>query len=240
MIPAYIKLKKELNDKGFIVINNVFDNHAIDGIKNIIIGQFSKKEMLPSKDTYAIRKLIQEIPALKNKLFIPPVRDIMVNLFSKDYFMVKSIYFDKPPFSNWFVAYHQDLSIAVDRKFPVEGYTNWTIKEGEFGVQPPEEIISRVYTIRLHLDDCSPKNGALHVIPGSHKKGICRPENIKKENEIICEVPAGGIMIMHPLLLHASHKSREEKQRRVVHLEFCNQPLAEPLHWAQKEIIFEN
>lgn len=240
MITNYPILKQDLDDCGFLIIKNVFDKQAIEIIKDAISGQASINEKEQSKDAYAIRKLIQEIPGLKNKLITPAIRDIIANLFGKDYFMVKSIYFDKPPFSNWFVAYHQDLSISVNGKFPVEGYLNWTTKAGEFAVQPPQEIISRVYTIRLHLDACSAMNGALHVIPGSQKKGICRPENIEKENEIICEVPAGGIMIMHPLLLHASHKSREEKQRRVVHLEFCNQPLAEPLHWAQKEIIFEN
>ncbi len=240
MKPNYPKLKEELDEKGFLIIKNVFDNQTIESIKDFIIRESLNNKKKQSEDTYAIRKLMQKMPGLKDKLISPAIREIIVNLFGKDYFMVKSIYFDKPPFSNWFVAYHQDLSISVDRKIPLAGYLNWTAKAGEFGVQPPEHIISRVYTIRIHLDDCFSKNGALHVIPGSQQKGIYRPENILKEKEVICEVPAGGIMIMHALLFHASHKSTVASQRRVLHLEFCNQSLAEPLQWAQKELIFEN
>jgi ectoine hydroxylase-related dioxygenase (phytanoyl-CoA dioxygenase family) len=91
--------------------------------------------------------------------------------------------------------------------------------------------LERNFTIRIHLDDTDRNNGALKVIPGSHRKGVYRPETIdwSKETEAICEVPAGGIMIMRPLLLHASNRTNNHARRRVIHIEFSNTALPEDL-----------
>jgi ectoine hydroxylase-related dioxygenase (phytanoyl-CoA dioxygenase family) len=85
-------------------------------------------------------------------------------------------------------------------------------------------ILENNFTIRIHLDDTDENNGALRVIPGSHLKGIYRPETIDWaiETEATCNVQKGGIMIMRPLLLHASSRTVNEQKRRVVHVEFSN------------------
>jgi hypothetical protein len=40
-------------------------------------------------------------------------------------------------------------------------------------------------------------------------------------------------MIMRPLLLHNSHKTTSNAKRRVIHIEFSNQTLANELKWAE-------
>lgn len=153
-----------------------------------------------------------------------------------NFFIAKSIYFDKPPESNWFVAYHQDLTISVDKKVVLENYKHWTIKQNQFAVQPPVAVLENIFTIRIHLDPTTWQNGALKVINKSHKNGIERIENIDFENkqETICEVEKGGIMIMKPLLFHASNKTTNNKRRRVIHIELSNQALPKPLNWSEK------
>jgi ectoine hydroxylase-related dioxygenase (phytanoyl-CoA dioxygenase family) len=149
--------------------------------------------------------------------------------------VVKSIYFDKPGQSNWFVAWHQDLTISVDQKLPIQGFGPWTIKDEQFAVQPPLEILEQIFTIRIHLDETDKNNGALKVIPGSHLKGVYRPETIDWEKESIetCNVQKGGVMIMRPLLLHASDRATGSNNRRVIHIEFANTSLPEGLQWAE-------
>jgi hypothetical protein len=46
-------------------------------------------------------------------------------------------------------------------------------------------------------------------------------------------VPKGDIMIMQPLLLHASNRTINNNKRRVIHLEFGNQLLPGGLQWAE-------
>jgi ectoine hydroxylase-related dioxygenase (phytanoyl-CoA dioxygenase family) len=127
------------------------------------------------------------------------------------------------------------LSISVDKKVDLENYINWTFKKGQYGVQPPIEILQDTITIRIHLDNTDKNNGALKVIPKSHLNGIVRSEskdwNI--DNEFICEVEKGGVMLMKPLTLHASNRTTNGKKRRVIHLEFNKHNLAEPLAWLE-------
>jgi len=155
--------------------------------------------------------------------------------FGTDYVVVKSIYFDKPPTSNWFVSYHQDLTISVKEKLAVAGFGSWTTKDGQFAVQPPLEILQDNITVRLHLDDTSASNGALKVIPGSHLQGVYRPETInwETETEVDCEVPRGGAMFMKPLLLHSSGRTVNNERRRVIHIEFSRRNLQGGLQWAE-------
>ncbi|MFD1256587.1 phytanoyl-CoA dioxygenase family protein [Mucilaginibacter terrae] len=160
-------------------------------------------------------------------------------MLGNKYFVVKSIYFDKPEKSNWFVAYHQDLTVSVDRKIDLPGFGPWTVKQNQFAVQPPINILQNNFTIRIHLDDTNETNGALKVIPGSNVKGMYRAENIdwRVEQEDVCVVPQGGVMIMRPLLLHASNRSTGNKRRRVLHIEFSKAELPESLQWSEKEAI---
>jgi ectoine hydroxylase-related dioxygenase (phytanoyl-CoA dioxygenase family) len=96
-------------------------------------------------------------------------------------------------------------------------------------------MMSRILAIRLHLDDCFAANGALKVLPGSHRSDALTSDRIEEisssVNEVVCEVPAGGAVLMSPLLLHASSPMINPGHRRVIHLEFTAQELPQPLEW---------
>jgi ectoine hydroxylase-related dioxygenase (phytanoyl-CoA dioxygenase family) len=152
-------------------------------------------------------------------------------------FLTKAIYFDKTPNSNWYVIWHQDITINVKEKVETEDFTAWTKKAGVHGVCPPEEILKDTITIRVHLDDADETNGALKVVPGSHNKKLSDEEiSLITQNSIpyICDVTTGGIQIMKPLLLHASSKATSQKHRRVIHLEFNSMELPAGLEWAER------
>jgi len=129
------------------------------------------------------------------------------------------------------------LTIAVDKKTPLEGCGPWTVKGDQFAVQPPLDILRDNFTIRIHLDDTDESNGALKVIADSHLKNIYRAEDINWQEEIesTCNVKAGGIMVMRPLLMHASARTTSGKQRRVIHIEFSKAMLPVGLDWAEQE-----
>jgi ectoine hydroxylase-related dioxygenase (phytanoyl-CoA dioxygenase family) len=176
------------------------------------------------------------VPQAAGLVFNEKLQEVIFSLFGRQYFVVKSIYFDKPGSSNWFVSYHQGLTISVRDRFEVSGFGPWSVKQNQFAVVPPVEILEENFTVRIHLDDTDENNGALRVVPGSHRKGIYRPETIdwNIEQEATCCVPRGGIMIMRPLLLHASSRSTSNRKRRVIHIEFACQELPEPLQWSER------
>jgi ectoine hydroxylase-related dioxygenase (phytanoyl-CoA dioxygenase family) len=227
---------QQIEQQGFTVIPGVFDHDEIAAIIAVIQQTDpSNPTFRKSNDLFAIRQFLKEVPAVQPLVLTERLTTIVQSLFGEGYFVVKSIYFDKPAQSNWFVAYHQDLTISVDKRAEVPGFGPWTVKQNQFAVQPPLEILEHNFTIRIHLDDTDRNNGALKVVPGSHAKGIYRPETIdwSKETEAICEVPRGGIMIMRPLLLHASGRTTNEARRRVIHIEFSNKQLPHGLNWSE-------
>ena len=229
--------KNSIQENGFTVINNVFSEEEIKNIEEIIQNiDTSKETFRKSDDLFAIRQFLKEIPQVRELVFNENIKNIITKIFGEKYVVVKSIYFDKPEKSNWYVAYHQDLTISVDKKTDLPGFGPWTTKQNQFAVQPPLEILENIFTIRIHLDDTDEYNGALKVIPKSHAKGIYRPETIdwSVETETICRVHKGGIMLMKPLLLHGSNRTANGKKRRVIHIEFSDRQLPEEINWSEK------
>ncbi|MFD1872519.1 phytanoyl-CoA dioxygenase family protein [Hymenobacter bucti] len=193
-----------------------------------------------SQDVFAIRNLLGEVPALWPLLDTPALRGLLGELFPAGCHLTKGIYFDKSAGSNWLVAWHQDLMINVDRcAADLPGSGPWTAKAGWVAVQPPPEVLASTVTIRLHLDDCDATNGALKVVPGSHLGGVVPPEIIAAHTATatVCVVPAGGAMLMKPLLLHASNRSSSDRPRRVIHLEFSDVELPEGLVWCERREV---
>ena len=231
------RYKDELLKNGFTTIGEVYSSQEIENILTLIsYADTSKSTFRKSSDLFAIRQFVKEIPEAIDIIFNGNLRSIISQIFGNDYFLVKSIYFDKPEASNWYVSYHQDLTISVDRKLELTGFGPWTTKQNQYAVQPPIEILQNIFTVRIHLDDTNGENGALKVVPKSHTKNIYRPETIdwSIETETICEARKGGIMIMKPLLLHSSSRTVNNKKRRVIHLEFSNQELPQEIKWAER------
>jgi hypothetical protein len=199
--------KDDVRDNGFTIVENIFTPTEVVSLIAIINhADQSNKSFRKTNDLFAIRKFLKEIPAVQPVIFNEKLKFAIENLFGNEYFVVKSIYFDKPEKSNWFVAWHQDLTISIGKKTELPDWRNWTKKFDQFAVQPPVEILQSNFTIRIHLDDTNEFNGALKVIPGSHLKGVQRIDELDRQHkyETSCNVRAGGVMVMRPLLMHSS------------------------------------
>ncbi len=229
--------RESINKDGFTVFDNIFDEIEIGKILSVINKANTQSDTFrKSDDLFAIRQFLNTLPETAPLVLTKKLKELIAAIFGQGYFVVKSIYFDKPAKSNWFVAYHQDLTISVNQKAEVAGYTHWTSKQNQFAVQPPSDILEQNFTIRIHLDDTDEYNGALKVMSGSHLNSVCRLDDADRKNksEVFCKVNRGGVMIMRPLLMHASDRTINDKQRRVIHLEFSKADLPKPLQWSEK------
>lgn len=145
---------------------------------------------------------------------------------------VRSILFDKTPSENWPVAWHQDLTICVAENIPCEGYGPWSVKDDIPHVQPPVELLESMTTVRIHLDPTGSDNGALMLIPGSHRHGRLSRSQIEELTATqpdTCECEPGDILLMSPLLLHASRRSQHPSRRRILHFEYALPSALHPL-----------
>jgi hypothetical protein len=135
--------------------------------------------------------------------------------------VVQCTLFVKSVEKNWLVSLHQDLSIPVAERVESSQCSGWSQKEGDLFVQPPVAVLADIVAIRVHLDDCDESNGALRVVSGSHRLGrLTSAGAIEERNrygECSVAVPRGGVMVMRPLLLHASSKTSNGTPRCVLH-----------------------
>jgi ectoine hydroxylase-related dioxygenase (phytanoyl-CoA dioxygenase family) len=137
--------------------------------------------------------------------------------------LVQCSLFAKEAATNWSVTPHQDLSIPVRERVDVPGWSGWSKKEGVWYVQPPESVLKQLAAVRLQLDDHALETGPLEVVPKTHALGRLSNTEIL-ENALrgkrSCVVPRGGALVMRPLLIHSSGKSRSDQPRRVLHFLF--------------------
>jgi ectoine hydroxylase-related dioxygenase (phytanoyl-CoA dioxygenase family) len=137
--------------------------------------------------------------------------------------------------ANWKVPWHQDLTIEVRERIDMPGFGPWSVKGGVAHVQPPVSLLEQMLAVRIHLDDSTAENGPLRVIPGSHRAGRLTVEEMlelrEKHGEVALSVARGGVILMRPLLAHASSAAERPTNRRVVHLEFAAGELPGGLRW---------
>jgi ectoine hydroxylase-related dioxygenase (phytanoyl-CoA dioxygenase family) len=157
------------------------------------------------------------------------------SVVGRDLVAVKATLFDKTSDSNWRAQWHQDRIVAVREKMDVGGFGPWSTKLGVAHVEPPTRVLEQMVAMRLYLDECGADNGPLRVISGSHLLGKLGDDAIQKraarESAVELCVSRGAIVLMRPLLVHASAPARVPSHRRVLHIEFAPAEAISPLQW---------
>jgi len=143
----------------------------------------------------------------------------------QDAFPFRATVFDKSPTANWLVVWHQDTALPLKKRRERDGWGPWSMKDGVSYAHAPRTALSQVLALRLHLDDSGSANGPLRVLPGTHTLGLLTDDQLHDLSTRIpaveCLCPAGGILAMRPLLVHASSKSQSPSPRRVLHIEYA-------------------
>jgi len=217
--------QSDLDALGFAIVPKVLDQAAC-GVLRDLLGDAE------GAGTRGILR-IPEVMVLAESLLADLVRP---HLPAKP-IPVRGIFLDKHPETNWLVAWHQDLTLALKKRVEVPGFGPWSVKEGVPHVQPPVGLLAQMLSVRLHLDDADSTNGALRVLPGTHRLGRLNAEAIQNcretREEVCCETKTGDVLLMRPLLLHASSRSTSKRRRRVLHIEFAGYSLPERLEWCE-------
>ena len=176
-----------------------------------------------------------DIAAVQDLAMQSPVRDVAEAVLGPECFAVRALLFDKTADANWRVMWHQDTTIAVREALEVEGFGPASEKAGVPHTQAPASLLERMVAVRVHLDPCGPDNGPMRVLPGTHQLGKLAAEAIDRlchqGAAVECHVPVGGLLVMRPLLLHASSPAKVPGHRRVLHIEFAASTLPQPLEW---------
>lgn len=203
-----------VKDYGFRLVPSVFDAGEVSRMRD------EANRVSADAGTASVRNLCRR-PALFREVAEGERLGRLIGVVLRP---VRGILFDKTAGENWSVSWHQDLTIAVERRVEVPGYGPWSVKDGVVHTHAPASLLERMVTIRIHLDETPAENGALRVIPGTHRHGRLGEaalEELTRRAAVTCAAQAGDVLLMAPLILHASPKATWPARRRVVHFEYA-------------------
>jgi ectoine hydroxylase-related dioxygenase (phytanoyl-CoA dioxygenase family) len=208
----------EVEKQGFAILPDVLTRSDLDRLDESL-----KRDPLP-RSRAGMRHALKH-PAVLAVAHDPRLLAIAQEVFGRSPFPFRATVFDKSPVSNWLVVWHQDTALPLRERREVQEWGPWSVKDGVIYAHAPASALARVVALRLHLDDSTSENGPLRVLPGTHTLGVLSDNAIHelsiRTTAVDCLVPRGGILVMRPLIVHASSKSRSATPRRVLHIEYA-------------------
>ena len=215
---------------GFAVVERVLDPTHVDELVEAI------EAASPAR--HGMRNLFEQVPRTRTLVTMPAIAAHVQAVLGPNAFAVRAILFDKIKGSNWHVGWHQDQTIAIKARHDVPGFGPTSVKDGVPHTRASEAVLKQMLAVRIHLDDCGPDNGPLRCVPGSDMAGRLDPDQTLAVKESLgeqtCTVGRGGVLLMRPLCLHASSPAASPRHRRVIHIEFANTELPDPLDWHER------
>ncbi|MGL4422360.1 MAG: phytanoyl-CoA dioxygenase family protein [Gemmataceae bacterium] len=214
-----------LTRDGYVIISGVFSNLEIEALRIAAAEALATTQagVLASGSggpAYGARNLLALWPDAARLIHAPRLFPILHQVLGPRAGLVRGLYFDKPPGHSWALPWHRDQTIAVQAHASHEMFRKPTIKAGVPHVEAPLELLATMLTVRIHLDAMTAENGPLQVMVGSHAPGL--PGDGER---IALQCGAGDVLLMRPLLLHASgHTTDGAGHRRIVHLECAVEP----------------
>ena len=220
----------QVEQDGYAIVPDVFKPEEAQSLALTL-----ESSNLP-RSRAGVRHLLSH-PAVMNVANDPRLLGIAQSILGDDAFPFKATLFDKSPETNWLITWHQDTALPLREKQEIHGWGPWSIKEGITYAHAPATALEKIVALRLHLDDSTGENGPLRVVRGTHRKGVFSDEEVEAivshAMPLGCMAQKGGIIVMRPLIIHASSKSQAEIPRRVLHIEYATgNPVPAPLQLA--------
>jgi phytanoyl-CoA hydroxylase len=206
-------------DHGFVIIKNVFDETTLSEIRNLtqrvieygnmgFIDPFANYYLKHRTDQGVLYDIFQRHHEFQKLAKNDRILNEIQTQVGQDVFLYENSLVYKPKNKNNAVPWHQDF------------------------INRPNEPIK--YIAWMALDNVKISNGAMKVIPGSHKFGFLpwhtipgethhtrvNTDGINLEEYVYVELNAGDVLIFNQLLLHSSDKIDSEDPRRAYRVSY--------------------
>jgi hypothetical protein len=156
------RIKDEINHDGFAIQEGLLSSEAVDSLICVLELHEYGDSLERQGKVFAVRNLLDQ-PEIAELAGSSLIRALIEAALGSVFFPVRGILFDKLPTANWKVPWHQDVTIAVEKRFEISGFGPWSTKGGIPHVQPPTTVLEKMVSIRLHLDTCN--ETSLHFSP---------------------------------------------------------------------------
>ena len=226
----------QFRDDGYVLIDNVLPQADVARLINAVEslerdGNRAAVGLGWSADRLTtIHNIPLQAPPLSRVLMYRPVVEIVEQLVGGPIRVTGGLLMDKDPNHNWQIGWHQDNGIYVDR---IPEGERQDVRGGLPVLSTKGMELHRNVTCRIALDNSTPENGGLYVMPGSHRTNTQAVEGAHDRFADDCGTSVrqspGSMLCYAPLLLHRSEKSESpDSRRRVLHLQYGPADLSLP------------
>lgn len=192
---------EQFDRDGYVVFRNVVDAELIAEASAHVVWLHAKHP--DRRGEQLSHELVAGDPFWVRLVGDERLLDIAEIFVGPDIALFASHYISKPPFSGQPVLWHQD---------------------GAFWPLSPMEVV----TLWLAVDESTPENGCMRVIPGSHREKLHavrqRPDvesvlgaeaalAVDESQAVDLVLAPGDIEVHHPNILHASNANTSPKRR---------------------------
>jgi ectoine hydroxylase-related dioxygenase (phytanoyl-CoA dioxygenase family) len=200
----------------------IFDEILMPRECDELLAALSQSDSLRSR---AGARHLLSIPAVAQLAGDSRLSTLASDVLGSDAVPFRVTLFDKSEESNWSVAWHQDTALPLQSKFEGDGWGPWSNKAGVLYAHAPASALDRIVALRVHLDESTPDNGPLRVLPGTHRLGVLSDDEVSllahSSASVMCLAPRGAVLVMRPLLIHSSTRIVTPGSRRVLHIEYA-------------------
>jgi ectoine hydroxylase-related dioxygenase (phytanoyl-CoA dioxygenase family) len=222
MVPNYETLRAELDERGYVVLQDFIESTWLDELRESTERQFELEgnqagsEFHQEAGSRRLANLANKGEVFRRIVTEPRLLKCIELVLGADFKLSSLNARSANPHNGVSQPLHADMgAIADDRGF-------W--------------VCNSVWL----LDDFTPDNGPLRVVPGSHH---CRqlPQEALDDpaaphpDEVILTAPAGSVIVMNAHLWHGGLANRTDRPRRAIHAFFARRDKPQQQH--QKQLL---
>lgn len=209
-------------ENGYVIINKALPNETVERLATLVDKLFEERKHLLIKPVMDLGNLISLSREFHFLIKYPPTFQVLHQLFGPDIALLSTAFrYSTPgtPNQAWHIDYKRD----------------WENLKPEYPMWLPFPTVIAAY----YLDDLTLENGALWVVPKSHKRPNRPPwEDISLPGELPLLVQKGGCILFDARLWHRGGKNSTQKPRRGLFFDYSLSWVKSPFKLEGKEVDF--
>jgi ectoine hydroxylase-related dioxygenase (phytanoyl-CoA dioxygenase family) len=214
--------KQDLNERGYLVLERFMAPEMLEAVQHRVDelfqeeGETAGSEFKQEPNTKRLANLVDKGEVFVQAIQVPEILECVEHVVGPEY-KLSSVNVRSPwPYSNWVQPLHIDGGGLADDK----GYY----------------VCNSVWM----LDDFTLENGAIRMVPGSHRRDE-RPQEVLSDptapypGEVLLTGKARTVVVMNAHMWHGATANRTNQQRRAMHVYYTRRDKPQQLY--QKKFL---